>query len=376
MNGNENNQDNPGKRSEYISEPDKDGIRYFDVNPGYGYGVGPGAQYNTQLAARKRPMWKNILIFAGILVGILLLAILIPGIGGDQNAIKTPGSDYIANIYVEGTIQSSNTDTWGNAYGYQHEWTMELIDKLGNDEKNRGIIMFVNSPGGTIYESDELYLKIKEYKENTGRPVYSVMGNMAASGGYYISAPCDEIFANRNTWTGSIGVTIGNMFDFSEFLSNHGIKVKTITSGQNKAMGSMYDEMTQEEEAIWRNLIDEAYQQFVGVVAEGRNMDTAYVKGIADGRIYSAAQAKEIGLIDKIGGIDEAYERMLKKIKKDKSTCLLTDMKFVGETNIFTNVFSGFEEITKSSEAAAILNFVDSKGGYPASYLCEALAKQ
>lgn len=371
-----NNTDNRGTQSEYFSAPDKDGIRYFDMNPGYGYGAASGVQYQHSLAAKKRPMWKNILIFVGILVGIFLLATLIPGVGGGDNAITTPNSDYIANIYVEGVIQESNTDTWGARYGYQHDWTLDLIDRLAEDKNNHGIIMFVNSPGGTIYESDALYLKIKEYKEETGRPVYSVMGSMAASGGYYISAPCDEIFANRNTWTGSIGVTVGSLFDFSEFLAKHGIKVKTITSGENKAMGSIYDEMSQEEEAIWRSLIGEAYEQFVGVVAEGRKMETAAVKSIADGRIYSAAQAKEAGLIDTIGGIDEAYDRMLEKINKDRATCSLAEMKFIGEKSLFSSLFAGFEGITNTSEAAAILNFVDGQGGYPASYLCEALVKQ
>lgn len=110
------------------------------------------------------------------------------------------------------------------------------------------MILFVNSPGGGVYESDELYLKIKEYQEQTECPVYAVMGSMAASGGYYISAPADKIVANRNTWTGSIGVTIGTLYDISGLLEQYGVKTETITAGRNKAMGSSVEPMTEEQE--------------------------------------------------------------------------------------------------------------------------------
>lgn len=356
-----------------ISEPDENGVRYFDAN--MGYTVNSGYTHASLTAKKKRPMWKNVLIFAGILLVICLIAFYGLGKSGDPNAAVTPGTDYIAKLYVEGTIQSSNADSWGTPVGYQHDWTLNTIDALMHDSKNHGILLFIDSPGGTIYESDELYLKIKEYQETTDRPVYAVMGSMAASGGYYISAPCDEIYANRNTWTGSIGVTVGSLFDFSEFLGRYGIKVKTITSGVHKAMGSSVQPMSAEEEAIWRSLVNEAYEQFVGVVAEGRKLDTSYVKGIADGRIYSASQAEDIGLVDKIGGVDEAYAQMLKQIKKDKSTCTLADMKFVGEKSLFGSLFTKIDSIGSRNEATAVLNFVDGQGGYPASYLCEALAQ-
>ncbi len=358
-----------------ISEPDENGIRYFDA--GVGYTI-PAYSQAPLTAKKKRPLWKNLLIFVGILAAIFLVAIYGFGESGNSKAAAVPSTEYIAELHVEGTIQSKNTDTWGRAVGYQHDWTMNTIDELIKDKRNHGIILFIDSPGGTIYESDELYLKIKEYQDKTKRPVYAVMGSMAASGGYYISAPCDKIYANRNTWTGSIGVTVGNIYDFSEFLSKYGIKVKTITSGPNKAMGSSVQPMSAEEEAIWRSLVNEAYLQFVGVVAEGRGFDTAYVKSIADGRIYSASQAKNIGLIDNIGGVDEAYAQMLKQNKMTKDSCILADMEFVGESSIFDSLFtklSGIANLGSTNEATVILNFVEGQGGYPASYLCEALAQ-
>ena len=134
------------------------------------------------------------------------------------------------------------------------------------------------------------------------------MQSQATSGGYYISASCDKIIANRNCWTGSIGVTMGTLMDISELLENLGIKTNTITSGANKAMGSSYEAMTEEQREIFQSLIDEAYDQFVGIVADGRDMSEKEVRKIADGRIYTAKQALDNGLIDAIGTMEDAVQ--------------------------------------------------------------------
>ena len=235
---------------------------------------------------------------------------------GIKNAMFGPEPDiaangpYIATLYVEGSIMSGQSDTFGLPVGYQHNWTLDKIDEMIGDQNNQGLILFVDSPGGGVYDSDELYLKLKEYKEKTGRPVYSVMGSMAASGGYYISAAADKIFANRNTWTGSIGVTIGTLYDISGLLDRYGIKTETITAGRNKAMGSSVEPMTDEQKAIFQSLVDDAYEQFVGIVSEGRNLSLQDVKNLADGRIYTAKQAQDLGLVDEIGTFQEAVSDM------------------------------------------------------------------
>jgi protease-4 len=136
------------------------------------------------------------------------------------------------------------------------------------------------------------------------------MQSQATSGGYYISAPCDKILANRNCWTGSIGVTMGSLMDISELLENLGIRVNTITAGSNKAMGSGMEPMTPEQRAIFQALVDEAYEQFVELVAEGRDMSVAEVTKLADGRIYSNYQALDSGLIDNVEDYETAYEYM------------------------------------------------------------------
>ena len=197
-----------------------------------------------------------------------------------------------------------------NETDYDHKFTLDTIRNLEKETRNKGLIIKVDSPGGGVYASHQLYEAIKHYKENTGRPVYSVMGSMAASGGYYISAPCDKIYAGETTWTGSIGVTLGNFYDISGFLKKHGIKVTTLTSGRNKAMGDMTHPITEEQRKIFMSLIKDSYDRFVKIVAEGRNLSVKRVKKIADGRVYTATQAMKLKLIDKFGTVENAAEDM------------------------------------------------------------------
>jgi protease-4 len=164
---------------------------------------------------------------------------------------------------------------------------MEMADN------NKGILLYVNSPGGTVYESDEMYLKLLEYKEKTGTPVYAYFASEACSGAYYISMAADEIYANRNTWTGSIGVII-SLMNYEGLLKKIGVEEIDITSGKNKTIGSGAHEMTPQQAKILQRLVDEAYDQFTKIVAKGRDMKLEKVQKLGDGRIYSAAQAKKV----------------------------------------------------------------------------------
>lgn len=330
-------------------------------------------EFNPQPSKKKKgrkglKIWIIVLVVV-VAFGALISATLSKAIIGKAETL--PDETYIAIIHVEGTIARDNVDSWGRAVGYQHDFTIRAIDKMIKDANNAGIILYVDSPGGGVYESDELYFKIKEYKESTNRPVFSYMASMAASGGYYISAPADLIFANRNCWTGSIGVTIGTLFDVSGFLENHGIKTNTITSGSNKSMGSMVDPLTEEQRAIFQSLVDEAYNQFIGIVAEGRNMDEAQVKKLADGRIYTAAQALDVGLIDGVSTYKDTISYIADNY--DLEGVLLHDIKF------YDNSFVGrlFNKLplpkSPAGEAGAILSLIKNDVEFPISYLCEIL---
>lgn len=267
----------------------------------------------TSMPKRKMPAWlKAVIIIALVIILILIFAVSCGTVMGDNDPSQVSadfGHDYIGVLYVTDTIDEYGSGT------YNHQYILNAIDAMIADSENKGMILYVDTPGGSVYASDELYLKIKEYQDTTKRPVYSSMQSMAASGGYYISAPCDKIIANRNCWTGSIGVTMGTFVDISELLSSLGIKTQTITSGANKAMGSTTEHMTDEQRKIFQSLIDEAYDQFVNIVADGRNMSEEEVRIIADGRIYSAAQALENGLIDAVGTFEEAVSDMISQYK-------------------------------------------------------------
>ena len=210
-----------------------------------------------------------------------------------------PVGNTVDVLYVEGVIQEGSAT-------YQHNWTLNKINELMDNKYNKGIFLYVNSPGGGVYESDELYLKLKEYKETTGRPVYAYMAQTAASGGVYVSMAADKIYASRMTMTGSIGV-ITSLLDTTGLQELIGVKEDNITSGANKSMGNP---LTDEQREIFQSIVNEYYDIFVGVVADSRKLDLEKVYELADGRVYSPVQAKELGLIDEIGTYEEAVENM------------------------------------------------------------------
>ncbi len=174
---------------------------------------------------------------------------------------------------------------------------MKTLNQVKDDDSVKAIVLRVNTPGGGTNESAEIHHKIVEIKEETQKPVYVSMGSMAASGGYYISAPADKIFASPETLTGSLGVIMQGM-NYSELADKIGIDFVTIKSGPYKDIMSESREMTSEERDILQDMIDNSYNEFVRVIAEGRGMPESKVRELADGRIYDGRQAKEVNLID------------------------------------------------------------------------------
>ena len=205
---------------------------------------------------------------------------------------------YIAELYITGTIQEKNSE-------YNQEWLLKTISFLKNDEKNLGIILFIDSPGGTVYHADEAYIALLDYK-STGKKLYAYFGSMAASGGYYIGCAADKIYANRNSLLGSIGVISAQTIDATSLMEKIGIKSVTVHAGKNKNMLNYNEPATEEQLNIMQALADECYQQFTEIVSLSRKMDIDKVKELADGRIYSAKQGKENGLIDEIATLEEA----------------------------------------------------------------------
>jgi protease-4 len=213
--------------------------------------------------------------------------------------------DVVAMVRVEGTLVSGKEEDWllsdsGNVYS---ESIIEQLQRADSSPSVKAIVLRVNSPGGGVVASDEIYHALLELET----PVVVSMSEVAASGGYYISCGADEIVANPTTLTGSIGV-IGTSPNLEGLLDKIGIQVTVIKSGDMKDALSPFREPTEEELEYYQKIIDEAYAQFVGIVAEGRGLPPDQVREIADGRVYTGLQALELGLVDELGNFPEAID--------------------------------------------------------------------
>lgn len=175
------------------------------------------------------------------------------------------------------------------------------------DESVKAIVLEVNSPGGGVVESAQIYKEIKEIQNDTSKPIYVSMGSMAASGGYYISAPAEKIFVNKETMTGSIGVIMQSI-NYGKLAEEYGVEFVTIKSGPYKDIMSPTREMTEVERKMLQEMLNDSYEDFVDIIEEGRDMTEAEVKAVADGRILNGRQAIEAGLADDYGFLEDVVQ--------------------------------------------------------------------
>ena len=190
---------------------------------------------------------------------------------------------------------------------------LDLIVKATKDQNVKAIVIRINSPGGTVAASQELYKAVINARKK--KPVVITMGDIAASGGYYISSAADAIFANPGTLTGSIGV-ITSYLNFYDLLNKIGVKGVVIKSGNYKDIGNPTRPMTPEERKILQALLDDTYDQFLSDVAKGRNIQKSTIAKIAQGLIYTGKQAKKIGLVDRLGDYNQAIQYTQKLAKQ------------------------------------------------------------
>ncbi|MBN2012190.1 signal peptide peptidase SppA [candidate division KSB1 bacterium] len=241
--------------------------------------------------ANRQHMLIGVIILSSIIFFIFAMALLISSLNKGSNSIASSGGDKVAIVKVEGVI-------------YGSESIVDQLDKYKRDKSVKAIVLRVNSPGGGIAPSQEMYEKVKEVRDS-GKPVVASMGSVAASGGYYVSCGADTIMANPGTTTGSIGV-IAEIPNTQKLMDLIGIKYEVIKSGKYKDTGSPHREMTPDERAYLQGWINDAYEQFVDVVANERKLDRQTVKKYADGRVYTGKQALKIGLIDTLGTYEDA----------------------------------------------------------------------
>lgn len=217
---------------------------------------------------------------------------------------STEQKDHVALIHVEGVITGGRSQggLWGGGGGMDS--VIRQIQAARDDKEVRAVVIRINSPGGSAPASQEVGEELKKLRA-AGKVVVASMGDIAASGGYWIAALCDKIYANPGTITGSIGIYIpyANWEELFKKIGVHGEKIK---SGPHKDMLSPERPMTSKERVILQEMVDDLYEQFVAVVAEGRKMDPARVRQLADGRIYTGRQAQKQGLVDEMGTQEDA----------------------------------------------------------------------
>jgi protease-4 len=186
------------------------------------------------------------------------------------------------------------------------------LEKAAEDSRVKGIILRLDTPGGEVTASDILYNQVKEFRARTGVPVVALMMGLSTSGGYYVASACDHITAHPSTITGSIGV-ISIFPNIEELFSKIGVEMTVIKSGQMKDSGSPFRGMSTEEKAVFQDIVDGFHQNFIKAVAAGRKTQISLdrLRTLADGRIYTAPQALEEGLIDSIGYFDDALGKVL-----------------------------------------------------------------
>ena len=216
---------------------------------------------------------------------------------------KGDSSEVIQKISIEGEINAEMTNT------YSRGSILNQIKEAKGNPNVKAILLSVNSPGGGVYETAELYNALK----NSGKDVYVSMKKIAASGGYYVSTPAKKIFVNTETTTGSLGV-IMSYVSAQKFLNDHGIKQETIRSGEQKAVGGLTEDLPESTRKILQEQNKEAYERFVKAIAEGRHLSEDEVKKLADGRTYTGTQAVANKLADKVGTEDE----LIDLIKEEK----------------------------------------------------------
>ena len=243
--------------------------------------------------ARKHFILRGLgILFAlalALFTGVFFFAYLT---GGDAKVLALFSGDGVGVLQIEGAIDDPRS-------------VIAELRRLREMPWVKAIVVRVDSPGGAVAPTQEIFAEIQRSKKK--KPFIASMGSIAASGGYYIAAACDKIVANPGTLTGSIGV-IMQLSNVEELMKKIGVKGYNVKSGANKDIGSPFQPLSPEGKEILQSLVDNVHSQFVAAVAQGRGLDEARVRKLADGRIYSGAQAKDLGLVDQFGTLQDAID--------------------------------------------------------------------
>lgn len=260
-------------------------------------------------------LWVIVTAVIGSLLVFGIIGLILAFSGSEQpevspqslseKVIKKGSDAKVAVLRLDGPISESDGSSGftGSGQSISSTRVIKILDQLAEDQKVKAVILRINSPGGAVVASDEVYRRVVALQKK--KIVVASLGDMAASGGYYIAVGSNKIVANPSTLTGSIGV-IAQFPKLSGLYDKLGVEMRTFKSGQFKDIGSEARDVTEEEQQILESIIMGSYDQFVKAVSEGRKLDEAKVREAADGRIYTGTQAKELGLVDELGDFETA----------------------------------------------------------------------
>ena len=257
----------------------------------------------------------------------------------EEIEVSGQGNAKILIVDVSGLLTSSRPngviDQLSNRPSLPTRFKEELTKAI-DDHTVKGIVLRINSPGGTVTASDILYHEVQELKKVRDIPVVACLMDLGTSGGYYLAVASDRIIAHPSAVTGSLGVIMLTI-NGSGLMEKIGIEATAITSGQHKDMGSPFRKMTAEDRAIFQSVIHSFYERFLDVIAKGRpNLTKEQIRQLADGRIYSASQAKQSGLIDDIGYLDDAIRLAKQQAGLTDATVIMYERAGSYHPNIYS----------------------------------------
>lgn len=294
-------------------------------------------------------MKKKDIILASIIaasfilfIGIILLAFL--GVLYEDNNVALDFGEKIAIIEVHGVISSSAN-------------VIRQLKKFGDDSSIPALVIHIDSPGGGVAASQEIYEEIRKVREK-GKTIVASMGSLGASGGYYIACAADTIVANPGTITGSIGV-IFEIPIIEELLRKVGIRFEVIKSGEMKDAGSFARSITPKEREYLQQVIDDTYDQFVEVVVKERDLAQAQVYKLADGRVFTGRQAQKLKLIDELGDLEDAIEIAAKMAGiKGKPRTIKERVRRVTFWDVLSESLNKVDELSKAENFSPKLQYL------------------
>jgi protease IV len=288
-----------------------------------------------------RSMSKLTTLLIGLVLSGCITINLPPGPGPlEEERVSGTGSAKVLLLDLSGVISSQDSDGLYERPSLVARVKEELT-VAAKDTNIKALVLRINSPGGTVAASDMLHHELRVFHEKRKIPIVASIMDVGASGGYYVAVAADKIVAHPSSVTGSLGVIMLTV-NARGLLEKIGIETNAITSGPRKDMGSPFRAMTDDERVIFQGVIDFFYNRFLTVIKEGRrNLSPEEIRKLADGRIYSGEQAKEVGLVDSVGYLEDAVD--LAKNKAGLSEAKIIMYRKPGEykQNIYSRFLGG-----------------------------------